>query len=47
VLCLVNVTDRERARAALREREILFGAVFDQTFQFMALLATDGSGAWN
>lgn len=42
VLCMVNVTDRERARVALREREVLFRGVFDQTFQFMALLGTDG-----
>jgi PAS domain S-box-containing protein len=42
VLSLVNVTDRERALASLREREVLFRAVFDQTFQFMALLTTEG-----
>ncbi len=42
VLCLINVTDRERARADLRQREVLFRAVFDQTFQFMALLDTAG-----
>ena len=42
VLCLVNVTDREQALASLREREVLFRAVFDQTFQFMALLTTEG-----
>ncbi len=42
VLCLVNVTDRERALVSLREREVLYRAVFDQTFQFMALLTTEG-----
>ncbi len=42
VLCLVNVTDRERTRAALRDREVLYRAVFDQTFQYMAVLAVDG-----
>jgi PAS domain S-box-containing protein len=42
VLCLVNVTERERVRMDLREREVLFRGVFDQTLQFMALLETDG-----
>jgi len=39
----VDITEQERAQQALREAERRFRAVFNQQFQFMAILAPDGS----
>ncbi|MEL7427717.1 MAG: PAS domain S-box protein, partial [Bacteroidota bacterium] len=38
----VDITERLRALAALREREDLFRTVFDQQFQFICILSEDG-----
>ena len=38
-----DVTDRKRAEQELREAERRFKAVFNQQFQFMAILAPDGT----
>lgn len=37
-----DISEERRATEALRESEARFRAVFDQTFQFMGLLTTDG-----
>lgn len=37
-----DISDERHAKEALRESERKFRAVFDQTFQFMGLLTTDG-----
>jgi PAS domain S-box-containing protein len=39
----VDVTEQERAQQALREAERRFRAAFNQQFQFMAILAPDGT----
>jgi PAS domain S-box-containing protein len=43
VLTLRDETARDSAERALRETEARFRAVFDQQFQFMAVLAPDGT----
>jgi PAS domain S-box-containing protein len=43
VLTLRDETARDRAEQALRESEARFRAVFDQQFQFMVVLAPDGT----
>lgn len=43
VLSLVDRTDRVRAQEALREKDVLLRAVFDQTFQFITVLDLDGA----
>ncbi|MDD2301895.1 MAG: PAS domain S-box protein [Eubacteriales bacterium] len=37
-----DVTERRRSEMALRESEQKFRAIFDQTFQFIGLMTTDG-----
>ena len=37
-----DITERKRTAEALKEREQKFRAIFDQTFQFIGLLAVDG-----
>jgi PAS domain S-box-containing protein len=39
----VDITEHERAQQALREADRRFRAVFNQQFQFMAILAQDGT----
>ncbi len=38
-----DIRDRKRAEEMLRERERLFRAIFDQSFQFVGLLKPDGT----
>jgi PAS domain S-box-containing protein len=38
-----DIRDRKRAEEILRDRERLFRAIFDQSFQFMGLLKPDGT----
>ena len=38
-----DISDRKRAEEMLRDRERLFQAIFDQSFQFIGLLAPDGT----
>ncbi|MEK0191657.1 PAS domain S-box protein [Microcoleus anatoxicus] len=38
-----DISDRKRAEEMLRDRERLFRAIFDQSFQFMGLLKPDGT----
>jgi PAS domain S-box-containing protein len=38
-----DITDRKRAEAALKASETRFRAIFDQTFQFIGLMKTDGT----
>ncbi len=38
-----DIRDRKRAEEMLRDRERLFRAIFDQSFQFMGLLKPDGT----
>ena len=43
VLSLIDRTDRVKVQEALREQEALYRAVFDQAFQFVAVLNLDGT----
>ena len=38
-----DISDRKRAEEMVRDRERLFRAIFDQSFQFMGLLKPDGT----
>ncbi|MCZ0904942.1 hypothetical protein ON021_34115, partial [Microcoleus sp. HI-ES] len=38
-----DISDRKRAEEMLRDRERLFRAIFDQSFQFIGLLKPDGT----
>lgn len=38
-----DITERKRAEAALKASETRFRAIFDQTFQFIGLMKTDGT----
>ncbi|MEG4231045.1 PAS domain S-box protein [Microcoleus sp. Pol11C3] len=38
-----DISDRKRAQEMLRDRERLFRAIFDQSFQFIGLLKPDGT----
>ncbi|MBI4784416.1 MAG: PAS domain S-box protein [Oscillatoriophycideae cyanobacterium NC_groundwater_1537_Pr4_S-0.65um_50_18] len=41
--CHINISDRKRVEEALQESERRFKAVFNQQFQFMAILNPDGT----
>jgi len=45
LMCAVarNITERKRAEAALEASKTRFRAIFDQTFQFIGLMKTDGT----